>query len=57
MRVDHRPLLGRAWQLRNALSAPEAIYVALAEALSAPLLTLDRRLARAKGARCPIDIP
>jgi predicted nucleic acid-binding protein len=56
-RVDHRPLLERAWQLRNSLSAPDALYVALAEALNATLLTLDRRLARAEGPRCRIDIP
>jgi predicted nucleic acid-binding protein len=56
-RVDHRPLLQRAWQLRNSLSAPDALYVALAEALDATLLTLDRRVARAEGPRCRIEIP
>jgi predicted nucleic acid-binding protein len=56
-RVDHRPLLGRAWQLRDSLSAPDALYAALAEALNATLLTLDQRLARAKGPRCRVDIP
>jgi predicted nucleic acid-binding protein len=56
-RVDHRPLLQRAWQLRGSLSAPDALYAALAEALDATLLTLDRRLARAKGPRCAVDIP
>jgi len=56
-RVDHRPLLARAWQLRHALSAPDALYVALAEMLDVSLLTLDRRVARAEGPRCPIEIP
>ncbi len=56
-RVDHRPLLERAWQLRDVLSAPDALYVALAEALDATLLTLDRRLARAEGLRCQVDVP
>jgi predicted nucleic acid-binding protein len=56
-RVDHRPLLQRAWELRDALSAPDALYVALAEALGAPLLTLDRRLTRATGLRCSITVP
>ena len=56
-RVDHRPLLDRAWQLRDSLSAPDALYVALAEALDATLLTLDRRLPRANGPRCQVDIP
>lgn len=55
-RVDHRPLLRRAWELRDALSAPDALYVALAEALEVSLLTLDRRMARAKGPRCAIEI-
>lgn len=57
VRVDHRPLLGRAWELRDSLSAPDALYVAVAEALGAPLLTLDRRLARAGGPSCAIEIP
>jgi predicted nucleic acid-binding protein len=56
-RVDHRPLLERAWQLRDSLSAPDALYVALAEALDATLLTLDNRLARANGPRCSFEIP
>jgi len=56
-RVDHRPLLERAWELRNSLSAPDALYVALAEALDATLLTLDRRLTRAGGTRCLIELP
>ncbi len=46
-RIDHVGLLGRAWRLRNNLSFYDGLYVALAEALDAPLLTLDRRLARA----------
>ena len=57
IRVDHRPLLERAWQLRDSLSAPDALYVALAEALDATLLTLDQRLARADGPRCRVDVP
>jgi predicted nucleic acid-binding protein len=56
-RVDHRPLLERAWQLRDSLTAPDALYVALAEALDATLLTLDRRLARADRPRCRVDVP
>ena len=56
-RVDHRPLLARAWELRDSLSAPDALYVALAEAIDATLLTLDRRLARAAGPRCRVETP
>ena len=55
-RYGHRPLLGRAWELRDALRAWDAVYVALAEALEAPLLTLDRRLAGAPGPRCAIEV-
>ncbi len=54
-RVDHRPLLARAWELRHSVTAADALYVALAEALDAPLLTLDTRLARAHGPRCRIQ--
>lgn len=53
-RVDHRPLLERAWELRHSLTSADALYVALAEVLDAPLLTLDKRLARAEGPCCRI---
>jgi predicted nucleic acid-binding protein len=46
-RYPHSSLLRRIWELRNNLTAYDAAYVALAEALSAPLLTRDARLARA----------
>lgn len=46
-RHGHHDLLPRIWELRRNFSAYDAVYVALAEALDAPLLTLDRRLARA----------
>ena len=44
-RYPHDILLPRIWNLRNNLTAYDAAYVALAEALDAPLLTRDRRLA------------
>ena len=53
-RFGHRSLLGRAWELRESVRTWDALYVALAEALDAPLLTLDGRLARARGPRCRI---
>jgi predicted nucleic acid-binding protein len=40
-------LLSRVWELRHNFTAYDAVYVALAEALDAPLLTRDRRLAGA----------
>lgn len=43
----HAALLERILQLRKNLSGYDAAYVALAERLGAPFLTLDRRLARA----------
>jgi predicted nucleic acid-binding protein len=46
-RYPHLPLLGRAWELRENLTAYDAVYVALAELLEAPLLTCDAALARA----------
>lgn len=49
-------LLGRIWELRDNLSAYDASYVALAEALACELVTADARLARAPGPRCPITV-
>ena len=46
-RHPHQFLLQRVWDLRDNLSAYDAIYVALAEALDAALLTDDRRLVTA----------
>src|SRR5260221_4874621 len=43
-RYPHDFLLPRVWDLRNNLTAYDAVYVALAEALDAPLLTRDPRL-------------
>jgi predicted nucleic acid-binding protein len=55
-RVAHGPLLGRCWELRDNLTAYDAVYVALAEAVAAPLVTADRGLARAPGARCEMRL-
>lgn len=50
-------LRGRMWALRHSLSAYDATYVALAEALSATsLLTTDARLAAAPGVQCVVDV-
>lgn len=46
-RYGHAELLPRIWALRDSFTAYDATYVALAEALDAPLLTLDARLAAA----------
>ncbi len=55
-RYSHMPLLPRIWQLRDNLTAYDAAYVALAEALGAPLVTADARLARAAGVRCEVEV-
>lgn len=55
-RAPHRPLLARCWELRDNLTIYDAAYVALAEAMNAALLTGDRRLARATGPLCPIEV-
>lgn len=47
-RYGHRLLLPRAWELRENLTIYDAVYVALAELLAAPLLTGDASLAAAK---------
>lgn len=46
-RIVHTGLLDRAWELRHNHSFYDSLYVALAEVLDVPLVTLDRRLARA----------
>jgi predicted nucleic acid-binding protein len=56
VRYPHLPLLARVWDLRRAVTAYDAMYVALAEILGCALLTADARLARTAGALCPIDI-
>lgn len=49
-------LLDRVWELRDDLSAYDAGYVALAEALDCGLITADARLSRAPGLRCPVTV-
>ncbi len=57
VRHSHLPLLDRVWALRSNLSAYDALYVALAESLEAPLVTLDERLARAPGHTAKVWVP
>ena len=51
------PYADRVWELRHNLTAYDAWYVAIAESLDCPLVTLDRRLARAPGPNCPVLTP
>jgi predicted nucleic acid-binding protein len=56
-RYPHVDLVDRAWSLRDRLSMGDAIFVSLAEALGAPLVTTDRRLARTHGVEAEIVAP
>lgn len=47
----------RVWELRDNLTAYDAWYVAIAEGLSAPMATLDRRLVAAAGPTCQFLTP
>jgi len=53
----YAPFGPRIWQLRENLTSYDAWYVALAEAIEAPLATLDARLTRAPGLRCRFVTP
>jgi predicted nucleic acid-binding protein len=55
-RAPHAPFADRIWQLRDNLTPYDAAYVAVAEALQVPLLTADRRLAKAPGIRCEVTL-
>ncbi len=55
-RYPHDFLMSRIWALRNNLTACDAAYVALAEALGATLLTRDQRLAATPGHRARIEV-
>jgi predicted nucleic acid-binding protein len=57
--IDRYPshaFMRRAYELRGNVSAHDAAYVALAEALDCPLVTADERLARAPGPRCEFQV-
>ncbi len=49
IRYGHQPLADRVWALRDNLTAYDATFVALADALGVPLVTCDARLANAPG--------
>ncbi len=55
-RYSHVAFLDRIWELKDNLTAYDAAYVALAETLSAPLITTDARLARASGIRAEVEV-
>lgn len=55
-RHAHESLLPRIWELRANLTTYDASYVALAEALDAPLVTCDEKLAAAPGHRARVEV-
>jgi predicted nucleic acid-binding protein len=55
-RYPHLALASRIWELRGGLTAYDAAYVALAEALDAPLLTRDAALASVRGHRARVEV-
>lgn len=55
-RYPHQPFLPRIWELRHNATAYDAAYLALAEALAAPLVTRDAKLASVAGHRARIEL-
>jgi len=55
-RFPHVPLLPRISALRHNVTAYDAAYVALAEAMGVPLVTADERLASAPGITCEVEL-
>ncbi len=55
-RHSHVDLLTRAWKLRENVTAYDAVYIALGEALDAPIVTCDTALANAPGQRAHIEV-
>lgn len=53
----YHPFASRIWELRANVTAYDAWYVALAEFLDVPLVTVDSRLSRATGPRCAFELP
>lgn len=55
-RHAHRDLLSRAWKLREHVTTYDAMYIALGEALDAPIVTCDTPLGTAPGHRAHVDV-
>ena len=55
-RYAHQEFLPRIWQLRNSVTAYDGAYIALSEALAAPLLTCDTKLGRSHGHGAKVEV-
>lgn len=55
-RYPHYLFLPRIWALRRNATSYDACYLALAEALDAPLLTCDRRLLGVPGCAARVEV-
>lgn len=55
-RYPARQLMRRVFELRENVTADDAVYVALAERLDCPVVTADQRLASAPGITCTVEV-
>lgn len=55
-RHPHVDFIGRAWEMRDNMTMYDAIYVALAEALDAPLVTCDGPLGATPGHAARVEV-
>jgi len=52
----HTALLRRTWELKENVTVQDAAYIALAETLDAPLVTIDARLTRVSGIHAVVEV-
>jgi predicted nucleic acid-binding protein len=55
-RYPHTALLRRTWELKGDVTVQDAAYIALAETLDTPLVTMDARLARVSGIHAVVEV-
>jgi predicted nucleic acid-binding protein len=55
-RYVHEPLMKRVWELKHNVTAYDAAYIALAEALRAPLVTCDAKLGRIPSSTVTVEV-